>query len=125
MTMSPARPATDPRRSAPDTSPAGWKDRHEELNRLEMQLNEQITKENAKVVQAAEKFFRGGQDAGKKSAAAEQNLAQAFLKVLKAHPDLEKELRTSLRAERAAVTKDLQASRAKADSMLRTVDGQS
>jgi hypothetical protein len=105
---------------------ATWKDRQgqEELNRLEMQLNEQITKEKAKVVQAAEKFFRGGEDAGKKLEAAEQDLAQAFLKILKAHPDLEEELRTSLRAERAAMTKELQASRAKADSMLRTVDGQ-
>jgi hypothetical protein len=103
---------------------AGWKDRQKELNRWEIQLNELITKENAKVVQAAEKAFHIDQFAEKVSVAVEQELAQAFAKVLKANPDLEKELRTSLRAERAAVTKDLEASRAKADSMLHSVDGQ-
>jgi len=103
---------------------AKWKERQEELNRLEMQLNEQFTRENAKGVRAAEKFFRGGEDGGKSLKEAEQDLAQAFRKVLRAHPDVEKELRASLRAEQAAVTKELQASRAKADDMLRTVDGQ-
>jgi hypothetical protein len=100
---------------------AKLKDRQDELNKLEMELNEQIAKGKARDVRAAEDFFNGGEDGRKKATAAERDLAQAFVKVLKAHPDLEKKLQAALRPERAALTKELQASRDKVEEAIRNI----